>query len=230
MTDAQVVAFLRLSSTDHWTILPALEQFAAWHHDTLDGDPTLPVRDRAELAIRNLLPSPTNPAGTDRVSALGLVAHQHMQHLGLITAAGWPQQVLAGYLDPDELAAAAADPVLGSTLLAPRVLHRQPMLAETRHAADLVRADLRFETWAAQTADWLAVTDRLALAHPELDLTSPDPDALAELFSKLWSTEHLHAELGRRGFASRAAFLAAAALFAAAAATEPWPGVLVGQL
>jgi hypothetical protein len=153
-----------------------------------------------------------------------------MQDCGLVTAGGWPPQVLAGYLDPDELAAAAADPVLGSTLLAPRVMYRQPMLPDTRHATDLVRADPRFETWAGHAAEWLAIGDRLAATHPELDLTRPDPDALAELFGKLWSTEHLHAELGRRGFASLQAFRAAAGPFAAAAANEPWPGIQVGQL
>jgi hypothetical protein len=230
VTDAQVVAFLRLFSTDHWTILPALEQFAAWHNDLLGGDPDLPVRDRADSAIATLLPSPTGTAGQDRVNALGRLAHQHMQYRGLITAAGWPHQVLARYLDPDELAAAGVDQVLGSTLLAPRMLHRQPMLPDTRHATDLIRADPRFETWAAHAAEWLAIGDHLAAAHPELDLTRPDPDVLAELFSQLWSTEHLHAELGRRGFASLHAFRAAAAPFAAAAATEPWPGIQVGQL
>jgi len=55
-----VIALLRLFSTDHWTILPALEWFAAWHHDCLGGDPTMPVRERAELAIRNLPRSPSH--------------------------------------------------------------------------------------------------------------------------------------------------------------------------
>lgn len=224
VNDTQLVHFLRLFSADHWMTIPALEQIAAWHSDCLGGGLTGPVRARADRAIA------TYAVGTtDRLSALGQVAHAHMLHRGLITAAGWPEQVLADYLDADELAAAAADPVLASTLLAPRVLHRQPLLPEIRHATDLVRADPRFHTWASHTHRWLATGELLASRHPELDFTSPDPHALAELFTGLWGVTNLRAELGRRGFASLDAFHAAAAPFAAAAATQPWPGIHVGQ-
>lgn len=225
VTDVQVVHFLRLFSVDHWMTVPALEQIAAWHSDLLGGDPTAPVRERADRAVAAL-----TGATADRLSALGQVAHAHMLRRGLITEAGWPEQVLAHYLDADELAAAAADPVLGSMLLAPRVLHRQPLLPELRHATDLVRADPRFHAWASHTHRWLMTGDLLAGQHPELDFTRPDPDALAELFTGLWGTTKLRAELGRRGFASLDAFHAAAAPFAAAAATQPWPGINVGDL
>jgi len=218
------VHFLRLFSTDHWMTLPALEQIAAWHSDCLGGNPTAAVRARADRAIAAL-----GIGATDRLAALGQVAHAHMLHRGLITAAGWPEQVLTQYLDSDELAAAAADPVLASRLLAPRVLHREPFLPEIRHATDLVRADPRFHTWASHTHRWLATGELLAGQHPELDFTSPDPDALARLFTGLWGVTNLRAELGRRGFASTDAFHTAAAPFAAAAATRPWPGIHVGQ-
>jgi hypothetical protein len=224
VTDSQVVHFLRLFSADHWMTVPALEQIAAWHSDLLGGDPARPVRERADRAIATLTST------TDRLSALGQVAHAHMLRRGLIGAAGWPEQVLAHYLDADELAAAATDPVLASMLLAPRVLHRQPLLPEIRHATDLIRADPRFHTWASHTHRWLMAAELLAGQHPELDFSRPDPDVLAELFTGLWNTTNLRAELGRRGFASLDAFHAAAAPFAAAAATRPWPGIQVGWL
>lgn len=205
--------------------VPALEQIAAWHSDCLGGNPAEPVRHRADRAI-----AAVTVATSGRINTLGQVAHAHMRHCGLISAEGWPEHVLAHYLDEDELAAAAADPVLGSRLLAPRVLHREPLLPEIRHATDLVVADPRFPTWAGHAARWLVIGDQLAGEHPKLDFTSPDPDALEELFCTLWRTSHLRAELGRRGFASLDAFHAAATPFAAAAATQPWPGIEVGDL
>lgn len=221
--DVDVLSLLSVCATDRWAYLPALEQVAAWQWSLTHPDDTGSVRGRASRAAA--------ATGIDDLqSALEAVAHEHATAAGIIDESGFPEQVRARWLTPEENESLRDDPVAVSARLTTRTLFFAHSLPAIQHFLELLREDPRLPQWRQMVAAAVARREELARQKPNLNLRRPDPTQLNRLFSSRWGTPADRIELARRGLMTSDAFYTAATLFAVAAADDQLPTFEVGRL